>query len=262
VLLHGALRPDLDLPVFAHVPVLVDERRQKLSKRRHRVALEDYRDLGILPEAMRNYLVLLGWAPGGDREVLTLDEMVAEFRLEDVNSSPAFFDERKLLHFNGEYVRALPVEEFVARSAPFLERGPWKPEDFDEAAFAQMAPLVQERVKTLAEVPAMVDFLFLPEPAFDERAWGKRVERGASAREILAGALEAYASCPWDAETLHEVTASVGERHGLALGKAQFPVRVAVTGRDVGPPLFESMAVLGREHVLERLRSALARLGE
>ena len=188
--------------------------------------------------------------------------MVAEFRLEDVNSSPAFFDERKLLHFNGEYVRALPVEEFVARSAPFLERGPWKPEDFDEAAFAQMAPLVQERVKTLAEVPAMVDFLFLPEPAFDERAWGKRVERGAAAREILAGARDAYRSCPWDPATLHDVTAAVGERHGLALGKAQFPVRVAVTGRDVGPPLFETMAVLGREHVLERLRSALARLGE
>ena len=262
VLLHRALRPDLDLPVFAHVPVLVDERRQKLSKRRHRVALEDFRDLGILPEAMRNYLVLLGWAPGGDREILTLDEMVAEFRLQDVNSSPAFFDERKLLHFNGEYVRALTVEDFVARSQPFLDRGPWKPEDFDEAAFVQMAPLVQERVKTLADVPAMVDFLFLAEPAFDDKAWGKRVERGASAREILAGALEAYTSCGWDAETLHEVTASVGERHGLGLGKAQFPVRVAVTGRDVGPPLFESMAVLGRERVLERLRSALARLGE
>lgn len=262
VLLHRALRPDLDLPVFAHVPVLVDERRQKLSKRRHRVALEDYRDLGVLPEAMRNYLVLLGWAPGGDREVLTLHEMIAEFRLEDVNSSPAFFDERKLLHFNGEYVRALAVDEFVARCEPFLARGPWKPGDYDPAAFAALASLVQERVKTLGEVPAMVDFLFLPEPAFDDKAWGKRVERGASAREILAGGLDAYGSCRWDAGTLHDVTAAIGERHGLGLGKAQFPVRVALTGRDVGPPLFESMVVLGRERVLERLRSALDRLGE
>lgn len=261
VLLRRALRPDLDLPVFAHVPVLVDERRQKLSKRRHRVALEDYRDLGVLPEAMRNYLVLLGWAPGGDREVLTLEEMVAEFRLEDVNSSPAFFDERKLLHFNGEYLRALSPSEFVARSQPFLERGPWKPEDYEPAAFEALAPLVQERVRTLAEVPTMVDFVFLAEPPVDDKAWGKRVERGAAAREILAGALDAYRSCPWDPATLHDVTAAVGERHGLGLAKAQFPVRVAVTGRDVGPPLFESMAVLGRERVLDRLRSALARLG-
>ena len=262
VLLHRALVPDAPLPVFAHVPVLVDERRQKLSKRRHRVALEDYRDLGVLAEAMRNYLVLLGWAPGGDREVLSLEEMVAEFRLEDVNSSPAFFDERKLLHFNGEYIRALPTEDFVARSQPFLERGPWAPEDFDPATFEAMAPLVQERVKTLGEVPGMVDFLFVPEPLLDEKSWAKRVVRFAAAAEILAGALDAFGSCPWDAATLQDVTAAIGEKHGVGPGKAQFPVRVAVMGRDVGPPLYESMVVLGRERVLGRLRSALARLGE
>ena len=260
VLLHRALAPGRALPTFAHVPVLVDERRQKLSKRRHKVALEDYRDLGILPEAMRNYLVLLGWAPGGDREILTIDEMVAEFRLTDVNSSPAFFDERKLLHFNGEYIRALAPDEFVARSLPFLESGPWAKEDFDHEAYARLAPLVQERVKTMAEVVAMVDFLFLPEAPIDQKAWDKRVVRGASAPEILAGALEVYASVPWDATSLHEATASLGERHGLGLSKAQFPIRVAVTGRDVGPPLFESLVVLGRERSLARLGAAHGRL--
>ena len=260
VLLHRALNGNADLPVFAHVPVLVDERRQKLSKRKHRVALEDYREQGIVPEAMRNYLVLLGWAPGGDRETLTLDEMVAEFRLEDVNSSPAFFDERKLQHFNGEYIRALDPDDFVARSTPFLEAGPWVPADFDPADFASLAPLVQERVKTLAEVPAMVDFLFLPEPPIDDKAWGKRVVRGASAREILTAAVDVYGSAPWEAEALHEETAALGDKLGLSLGKAQFPIRVAVTGRDVGPPLFESLVVLGRERSLERLRSALQRL--
>ena len=259
VLLHRALT-DRDLPVFAHAPVLVDERRQKLSKRRHRVALEEYRDQGILPEAMRNYLALLGWAPAGDREVLGLDEMIAEFRLEDVNSSPAFFDERKLLHFNGEYIRALPVEDFVKRAGPFLERGPWASADFDATAFEALAPLVQERVKTLAEVPAMVDFLFLPEPPVEAKAWDKRVVRGAAAAEILADAEAEYASCPWDATTLHEVTAAIGERHGLTLGKAQFPVRVAVTGREVGPPLFESLVVLGRARSLDRLGAARDRL--
>ncbi|HET7490013.1 MAG TPA: glutamate--tRNA ligase [Acidimicrobiales bacterium] len=262
VLLHRALAPGHELPVFAHVPVLVDERRQKLSKRKHKVALEDYREQGVLPEAMRNYLALLGWAPGGNREILSLDELVAEFRLEDVNSSPAFFDERKLLHFNGEYIRALPVDDFVARSQPFLDDGPWAKEDFSPAAFRDLAPLVQERVKTLGEVPEMVDFVFLPEPPLDAKAWDKRVVRGLAARDVLEDAIGEYALCSWDAQVLHDVTAAVGERHGLGLAKAQFPIRVAVTGRDVGPPLFESLAVLGRQRTLERLRAALARLGE
>jgi glutamyl-tRNA synthetase len=261
VLLYQSLT-DQPLPVFAHAPVLVDERRQKLSKRKHRVALEDYRDQGILPEAMRNYLALLGWAPSGDREIVTLEELIAEFRLEDINSSPAFFDERKLLHFNGEYIRALPPEEFVKRSAPFLEQGTWAPDDFDPAAFEALAPLVQERVRTLSEVPAMVDFLFLPEAPVDEKDWDKRVVRGPAAGQILREAIDAYASCPWDATTVHAATEAIGERHGLGLAKAQFPVRVAVTGRGVGPPLFESLVVLGRERTLERLRAALDRLGE
>ncbi|MDP9388336.1 MAG: glutamate--tRNA ligase [Actinomycetota bacterium] len=260
VLLHSALAGG-ELPVFAHVPVLVDERRQKLSKRRHRVALEDYRDQGFLPEAMRNYLVLLGWSPPDGREILPVEDMIDQFRLEDVNSSPAFFDERKLLHFNAEYIRALPPERFAATAEPFLARGSWSPEDFDGAAFAALAPLVQERVRTLAEVPAMVEFLFLPEAPVDEPAWAKRVERAASAREILADARAAYERCAWEAVVLHEATAAIAEAHGLGLAKAQFPIRVAVTGRDVGPPLFESLQVLGRDRVLERIDRALARLG-
>ncbi len=247
-------------PVFAHVPVLVNERRQKLSKRRDKVALEDYREQGILAEAMRNYLMLLGWAPGGDHEILPVEEMVARFRLEDVNSSPAYFDERKLLHFNGEYIRALSTDEFIGAAGRFLERGPWAPGDFDFAAFEALAPLVQERVKTLAEVPAMVDFVFLPEPEIDERAWQKRVVRGPAAKDILGAAVDRYAGCPWTAAALHDVTNAIAEGLQLSLAKTQFPIRVAVTGRDVGPPLFESLEVLGRERALERLRAALVRL--
>ena len=246
-------------PVFAHLPVLVNERRQKLSKRRDKVALEDYRAQGILADAMRNYLVLLGWAPADGRETLTVKEMIAEFRLEDVKAAPAFFDERKLLHVNGEYLRAMPTDEFAAAARPFLAAGPWDPADFDEAAFAALAPLVQERARTLAEVPEMVDFVFLPEAPVDDKAWDKRVVRGTAAAELLAGALEAYATCEWTAPVLHDVTAALGEAHGLGLAKAQFPIRVAVTGRDVGPPLFESLVVLGRERVLHRLRTALDR---
>ncbi|MEO7836768.1 MAG: glutamate--tRNA ligase [Acidimicrobiales bacterium] len=247
-------------PVFAHVPLLVNERGQKLSKRRDKVALEDYRDQGILAAAMRNYLALLGWAPSDNREVLTVQELVAEFRLEDVKSAPAFFDQRKLLHFNGEYLRALPTEDFIGAAQPFLDRGPWAAKNFDMAAFREMAPLVQERVKSLAEVPAMVDFLFLGEAPVDQQAWDKRVVRGASAYSLLAGAIDAYSVCEWTAPALHEVTAALGASNGLGLAKAQFPIRVAVTGRDVGPPLFESLVVLGREQALARLRSAVSRL--
>ncbi|MDQ3756391.1 MAG: glutamate--tRNA ligase [Actinomycetota bacterium] len=243
-----------EAPAFAHLPLLVNAQRQKLSKRRDKVALEDYREQGYVPEAMVNYLALLGWAPGDDRELLSRDELVAEFRLDQVNNSPAFFDEKKLAHFNQHYVAAMPVDDFVAAA----ER--WLPPHVDRAALATMAPLVQERVHTLAEVPDMVEFLFVDEPAMDQNSWDKRVVRGAAAAEILDAALAAYESCEWTAEALHEATTTVGERFELGLGKAQFPIRVAVMGRDVGPPLFESLVVLGRQRTLERLQRARERL--
>jgi glutamyl-tRNA synthetase len=174
--------------------------------------------------------------------------------LEEVNSSPAFFDEKKLLHFNQHYIAALPVEEFIERCQPFFAQA-------DSAVFRQIAPLVQERVKTLAEVPGMVDFLFRTEPDIDEKDWDKRVLRGPAAAEIINDAIAEFAACKWDAETLHRVTAEIGERHGQGLGKAQFPIRVAVTGRAVGPPLFESLVVLGRERTLARLDAARTALG-
>ena len=120
LLLWQALAPDVALPVFAHVPVLVNEARQKLSKRRDKVALEDFRALGILPEAMRNYLVLLGWSLSNDREIVSVQTMIDEFRLEDVNSSPAFFDIVKLTAMNAEYIRLLSVDDFIERTRPFL----------------------------------------------------------------------------------------------------------------------------------------------
>ena len=248
------------LPTWAHLPVLVNEQRKKLSKRRDKVSLESYRDAGYLMPAMRNYLCLLGWAPGGDREFLTLEEMLAEFRLEDVNSSPAFFDVKKLTAFNEHYLRSLSPAEFAGVAAPFLASGPWQPSDFDPATFERLAPLVQARVRTLAEVPAMVDFVFLAEPVIDAAAWAKEVVGREYAAPILADAAAAYAEVGWDATVLHEATGAIAERHGLTLGKAQAPIRVAVTGRSVGPPLFESLEVLGRGQAVARIESARARL--
>ncbi len=248
-------------PVWAHLPVLVNEKRQKLSKRRDKVALEDFFAEGILPSAMVNYLMLLGWAPGNDEEILPFDELVTRFRLDEVNSAPAFFDIKKLTAFNGEYIRALPVGEFAAACAPWLvaPAAPWAPEAFDQATFDAVAPLAQTRVALLSEITKNVDFLFLDEPVDDEASWAKAMKPPAA--ELLAQVRAEFATLePWEAEPLKGTVERVGLAHELKLGKAQAPVRVAVTGRTIGLPLFESLAVLGRERTLARVDAAIARL--
>jgi glutamyl-tRNA synthetase len=247
-------------PVWAHAPILVNEKRQKLSKRRDRVALEDFRAEGYLAEAMRNYLMLLGWAPSDNREILPWDDIVAEFRLSEVNPSPAFFDVKKLRAFNGEYIRALPVAAFVEACQPWLrgQNAPWRPEAYDEASFAAVAELAQTRIAALSEIVPMVDFLFLDEPPADDAAWAKAMT--GEARALLAAVSQAYESAEWRAEALRAALEELGTARGLKLGKAQAPVRVAVTGRTVGLPLFESLQVLGRERTVARLRAALERL--
>ncbi|MFB4269158.1 glutamate--tRNA ligase [Nonomuraea sp. GTA35] len=249
-------------PVWGHLPVIVNEKRQKLSKRRDKVALEDYLADGFLPEAMVNYLMLLGWGPGDDREIMPYEEMERLFRIEDVNTSPAFFDVKKLTAFNGEYIRALSPEAFIAACAPWLTqpRAPWRAEAFDAAVFAEVAPLAQTRLTLLSEITGNVDFLFLDEPVFDEASWSKAMKPGAA--ELLRDVRAAYANVGWHADELKIVLTAVGERHELKLGKAQAPVRVAVTGRTVGLPLFESLEVLGRDQTLARLDAALLRLSE
>src|SRR5205814_3057726 len=149
-------------PVWAHLPILVNDKRQKLSKRRDRLALQSYRDEGYLASALRNYLMLLGWAPGNDREILPWTELCALFRLDQVKPSPAFFDVRKLRAFNGEYIRAMTVPEFVDACAPWLSppHAPWRADAYDSAMFATVAPLAQTRIEVLSEITSAVDFLF------------------------------------------------------------------------------------------------------
>lgn len=250
------------LPVFAHLPVLVNEKRQKLSKRRDRVAVEDYRDLGYLPEAMRNYLALLGWSPADGRELMSVEEMVSEFRLEDVNNSPAFFDEKRLLHFNGLYIRALHLDDFVVRAAPFLtgDGATWASDRFRQDQFDRLAPLVQERVGTLGEVPALVGFLFEEPFVVEDGAFERSIANDPQAQAILDASRQALATCAWSALALKEALTSIAESAGRKLGKAQAPVRAAAMGRGVGLPLFESLEVLGRELTLERIDAALDRL--
>ena len=248
-------------PVFAHLPLLVNASRKKLSKRRDDVSVEDYRDRGYLPEAVRNYLALLGWGPPDGVEVRPIDEVVALFRLEDVVPSPAFFDTGKLDHLNGEYIRGLPAADFVREALPWVETsGRWPPEAFRLAHFAAIAPAVQERVTTLGEVPDWIDFLFVEDVALDGAAWEKAVRQVPDAAGFLDALLAAYAGCPWDAEALKAETWRLVDDRGVKRAKAQAPIRLAIMGRAVGPPLFESMAVLGRERSRARLAAARQRL--
>src|SRR5882724_4492852 len=176
-------------PIWAHVPVIVNEKRQKLSKRRDKVALESYRDEGYLAAAMKNYLMLLCWAPSGDREIVPWEVIEEEYRIDEVSHSPAFFDVKKLRAFNGDYIRALAPEEFAAICAPWLigtdtiPAPPWDPAAFDSEVFASVAPLAQTRISVLSEIVDYVDFFFLDEPARDEAAWHKAMKGDAA--EIL-----------------------------------------------------------------------------
>jgi glutamyl-tRNA synthetase len=265
VLLWEALGTgELPLPVYAHLPVLVNEKRQKISKRRDRVAVEDYREQGFLPEAMVNYLALLGWSPGDGREFFSLEELVAEFDLSNVNHSPAFFDEQKLLHFNGVYLRALTVGDFIERCCRWAtEDAPTKVvADFASARFARLAPLVQERAATLSEAADLVEFLFTPDFAVEDESFVKAIERDPDAHSILVEVRERLQSCAFEAPLLKAEILQLADDRGRKLGKVQAPIRTAALGRTVGLPLFESLEVLGRARTLERLDAAIERLSE
>lgn len=251
-------------PVFAHLPLLVNEQRKKLSKRRDDVAVGDYKNRGYLPDAMVNYLALLGWGPPDGVEMRPVEELVTLFELTDVNASPAFFDVKKLDHMNAEYLRALPVATFIERSTAFLSGG-----DQAVAALSAIAPLVQERVRTLSEIEPMIDFLWLDEPTIDEAAWDKHVVRGKAGVAMIDATLERFESidaAAWKPEAIQQAVLDATVALGFVndegrpqLAKTQGPVRVAVTGRAVGPPLWESLEVLGRDRTLERLRAARLR---
>ncbi len=251
-----------DPPTFAHLPLLVNESRKKLSKRRDDVSVADYQTAGYLPEAMVNYLSLLGWGPPDGVEVRPITEIVELFELQDVNAAPAFFDRKKLDHVNGEWIRALPAADFVARAEPFLTAGQPAVE-----ALRSLAPLVQERVRVLTEVESYIDFLYLAEPVIDPTSWEKAMTRGRNVEAMLDAVTVAFQRCTWTAAEIRGAMEAAAVTAGLTnaegnpqLSKAQTPVRVAVTGRSVGPPLFEALEQLGRERTLARLGAARRRL--
>jgi glutamyl-tRNA synthetase len=250
-------------PVFAHLPYVLGPNGQKLSKRNGVVSINWYREQGFLPEALCNYLALLGWSPGENREEFTLAEMAAEFDLARVNKNAAQFDARKLESINGDKIRALEPADFAARITPFLTgaglvAGPGPAADAELIAAA--APLIQPRIGKLTEAVEMLGFLFVSEAEFTIDPDAAARVLTAESAQPLAAAEKALADLePWTWPEIKAAleTALVAEL-GLKPKAAYAPVRVAVTGRRVSPPLFESIELLGRDRTMRRLAHAVA----
>ncbi len=238
-----------EFPTYAHLPLIVNEQRKKLSKRRDDVAVGDYKEKGILPEAMRNYLATLGWGPKDGNEIRPIKEIVSLFALEDVKSSPAFFDIKKLRNFNGEYIAMMSEDEFIDKSFPHAGCVPMD-------IYKRLASGVQGRIKTFNEIPELLTWVIADAPEPNEKDWRKIMGKDGVA-DVLDLVIERIASVEWTPDALEKLVFGVGEELGT---KTQLPVRLAVTGSRTGLPLFEPLAELDREVAIARLKAARAKL--
>ena len=248
-----------DYPLFAHLPFVMGQDNTKLSKRNGEVSINWYREHGYLPEAICNYLALLGWSPGDDKENITMDELVSLFTIERVNSSPAKFDIKKLEAINGDKIRALTLDEFLKWSLPFLTRADVITGTDAEIELVKKAlPLIQERIIMLNEVPQMLKFLFTKSFAVDAESVSKITDDGS--KQILKRSLkELEAVSEWNHENIEAVLrASLIEEMALKPRIAFTALRIATTGSTISPPLFESMELLGKEACLLRINAGLA----
>jgi len=246
-------------PIYAHLSLLHGPDGRKLSKRHGDTALRAYREAGILADAMVNYLALLGWSPGEDETVVAKADMVERFDLADVSKNPAVFDTQKLEWMNGVYVRDLEAGQFAAAARPFVVAALGRDlSDEEAAAFAEIAPLVQERTKRLDEVGDQVRFLFVDRVEFDEKAWQKVMAKPDAAAAVRTAAERLAALDEWSIEAIEAALRLMLEDLELSARKGLQPLRVALTGSQVSPPLFESMAALGRERTLQRIDAAAA----
>jgi glutamyl-tRNA synthetase len=248
-----------DYPVFAHLPFVMGQDNAKLSKRNGEVSIAWYREQGYLPEAICNYLALLGWSPGDDRENISMKELTELFTVEKVHSSPARFDMKKLEAINGDKIRALPLDEFATWTIPFLKKADVIAGSEDEIALVMKAlPLIQERIVKLDEAPALLKFLFIKNFAVDPEAAPKISD--AAAKDILKRSLKDLENLDsWNHESIEAaLRASLIEELGLKPRIAFTALRIATTGSTISPPLFESMELLGKQACLERITAALA----
>lgn len=238
-------------PRYAHVPLLHGPDGKKLSKRHGAASVQELRDAGYLPAAVRNYIALLGWGPGDDETLLSTEELIARFRPEDVGRSSAVFDEKKLRWMNGRYMREMDLDQYTKMVAELNDREP-------DRKLRDGCQIAQEKAQVATEVWPLIRFLFEP-PVDDEKAWRKTMK--SHAPEALAAARDALAAVDgFSAADVESALEPIPGRMGLGAGKVYQPIRVAITGSTVSPGIFESVSVLGREETLARIDAALTRL--
>lgn len=248
-----------DYPIFAHLPFVMGQDNAKLSKRNGEVSIAWYREQGYLPEAICNYLALLGWSPGDDRENVTMQELTELFTVEKVHSSPARFDMKKLEAINGDKIRALSLEDFLTWSLPFLTKtGVISGTDEEIELVKRALPIIQERLVKLDEVPGLLKFLFVKEFAVDAEAVSKITD--SASKDVLNRSLkELEALTTWDHTSIEAVLrAALIEDMGLKPRVAFTALRIATTGSTISPPLFESMELLGQSASISRISAAVA----
>ena len=252
------LTPD-KYPTFAHLPFVMGQDNAKLSKRNGEVSIAWYREQGYLPEAICNYLALLGWSPGNDREDISMQELVDLFEVHDVHSSPARFDMKKLEAINGDKIRALTLDQFLERSLPFLINAKVITGENKEIELVKSAlPIIQERIVKLAEIPAMLKFLFVDKLEIEEESKNKITDD--QSKQVLKRALEVLEPIlSWQHESIEAaLRGALIDELGLKPRIAFGAVRIAVTGSHISPPLFESMELLGKAPTMVRIKEALS----
>lgn len=243
-------------PKFAHLPLLLNPDKSKLSKRQGDVAVEDYRDKGYLPEALLNYIALLGWSTEDSQQIFENNELIEKFTLERCGKSASIFDTQKLLWMNGEYLRKMPIGELVKLSIPFLQKTGFDTDSIDSEFLKKCISLEQEKIKLLSDVPKRIDFFLKDDIIYDEKAVQKVLTKD-GVEKILTGILQVYEKINnFTADTLETGTRKYAESNSLKTSQIFHPVRVAVSGREEGPSLFHMMELLGKEKILSRLRNA------
>ncbi|MEN6372917.1 MAG: glutamate--tRNA ligase [Armatimonadota bacterium] len=246
-------------PVWVHPPLILGSDRSKLSKRHGSVNFSTYIEEGYLPEAMINYLALLGWSPAEDRDLYDIDELAEKFTLEGIINHPAIFDAQKLLWMNGQYIRKKSVEELTSLVLPYLKKAGLaseSPSNDEMDYLKKVVLLIQDRLRLLSEAPELAEFFLLDEINYDQKAldkWIKKPESPALLNKV-ADRLETLDD--WSPEKIEAAVREAGTEAGAEGGKVIHPVRAASTGRTVGPGLFETLEVLGKDRVVTRLRKA------
>jgi glutamyl-tRNA synthetase len=247
------------MPLFGHLPYVMGAGNKKLSKRDPESNLFLHRDRGFIPEGLLNYLSLLGWSLSADEDIFTVDQLVANFDIHDVLGNPARFDQKKAEAINGTHVRMLAADDFRDRLVPYLRAAGLVGENLterQELILTEAAPLVQERITLLGEAPEMLGFLFKADDRVDV-AEDARKGLPENLPEVLDAALEALEPVrDWTAENIQNaLKQALVEEMGLKPRLAFGPVRTAVSGRRISPPLFESMVILGRDSSLARIKA-------